>query len=285
MKLLRFGAAGSESPGAIDEQGNVRDLSSIISDITKDQLSDKLLERLQAVDLESLPLVDGSERIGIPVRGIGKIIAIGLNYSDHAREVGAPIPEEPIVFMKANGSQSGPNDPVVIPRNSVKTDWEVELGVVIGKEGLYIDENDALDYVAGYCIVNDVSEREYQTERNGQWVKGKSFPTFAPIGPWLVTRDEISDPQNLKLWCEVDGKRYQDGTTETMIFGVKKVVSYLSQFMTLMPGDVITTGTPPGVGMGQNPPTYLKPGQVMSLGIEGLGVQRQELIDFDEWKN
>ncbi|ROT96321.1 fumarylacetoacetate hydrolase family protein [Histidinibacterium lentulum] len=277
MKLLRIGAPGAEKPALLDASGKPRDLSAHVSDIAGDTLSDAGLERLRALDPESLPLVDETARIGPCVGHIGKFICIGLNYSDHAAETGAEPPPEPILFFKATSAVVGPNDDVLIPRNSRKTDWEVELGVVIGKEARYITEADAMDHVAGYCVINDVSEREFQIERAGQWVKGKSADTFGPTGPWLVTRDEVPDPQALRMWLEVDGHRYQDGTTATMIFGVAHLVSYISQFMSLQPGDVISTGTPPGVGMGQKPQVYLREGQTMRLGIEGLGEQHQKV--------
>ena len=276
MKLLRVGAPGQEKPAILDADGKARDLSSVISDIAGNALLPESLAKIAAIDPATLPvLADG--RIGPCVGQVGKFICIGLNYSDHAAESGLDVPKEPVIFMKATSAICGPNDTVLIPRNSVKTDWEVELGVVIGKGGVYIDEADALDHVAGYCVVNDVSEREFQIERSGTWDKGKGCDTFGPIGPWLVTRDEVADPQDLKMWLEVDGHRYQDGSTSTMVFGVKHLVSYVSQFMSLQPGDVISTGTPPGVGMGQKPPTYLKGGETIELGIEGLGRQRQKV--------
>ncbi|MFD2648291.1 fumarylacetoacetate hydrolase family protein [Devosia albogilva] len=278
MKLLRVGAKGAEKPAILAEDGTIRDLSGIIPDLAGASLSDESLERIRGVDASTLPQLSADERIGPCVGQVGKFICIGLNYADHAAETGAPIPAEPIIFMKATSAIIGPNDDVIIPKNSLKPDWEVELAVVIGKEARYIDEADAMDHVAGYCVCNDVSERHFQTERGGQWDKGKGCDTFGPIGPWLVTRDEVADPQNLKMWLEVDGKRYQDGSTKTMIFGVAHVVSYVSQFMSLQPGDVITTGTPPGVGMGIKPdPVWLKPGNVMRLGIEGLGEQTQNV--------
>ncbi|WP_062014581.1 ureidoglycolate lyase [Aureimonas sp. AU4] len=278
MKLLRYGERGAEKPGLLDSSGTLRDLSGHVEDIAGDVLSDEVLARLRSLDPASLPAVPAGVRMGPCVGRVGKFICIGLNYADHAAETGAPIPAEPIVFMKATSAITGPNDGILIPRNSVKTDWEVELGVVIGREARYVAESEALNFVAGYCVVNDLSERAFQTERGGQWTKGKSADTFGPIGPWLVTRDEVPDPQALSMWLEVDGHRYQDGSTRTMIFGVAHVVSYLSQFMSLQPGDVITTGTPPGVGMGLKPePVYLKPGQVVRLGIEGLGEQRQDV--------
>ncbi|WP_169544471.1 fumarylacetoacetate hydrolase family protein [Sneathiella aquimaris] len=279
MKLLRYGPTGSEKPALLDDEGNVRDLSSVISDVNGSSLTDDALASLKAVDPGSLPIVNETGRIGPCVANVGKLICIGLNYSDHAEETGNPIPKEPIVFMKATSSICGPNDDIEIPRNSVKTDWEVELGVVIGKRAKYVSEANALDYVAGYCAVNDVSEREFQTERSGQWVKGKSHDTFAPLGPWMVTKDEVPDPQNVSMWLDVDGHRFQDGSTKTMIFGVQEIVSYLSNFMTLEPGDIISTGTPPGVGMGQKPdPVYLKVGQEIRMGVEGLGEQSQKTI-------
>ena len=276
MKLLRVGAPGQEKPAILDADGKARDLSSVISDIAGDALLPESLAKIAAIDPATLPeLADG--RIGPCVGQVGKFICIGLNYSDHAAESGLDVPKEPVIFMKATSAICGPDDTVLIPRKSVKTDWEVELGVIIGKGGVYIDEADALDHVAGYCVVNDVSEREFQIERSGTWDKGKGCDTFGPIGPWLVTRDAVADPQDLKMWLEVDGHRYQDGSTSTMVFGVKHLVSYVSQFMSLQPGDVISTGTPPGVGMGQKPPTYLKGGETMELGIEGLGQQRQKV--------
>ena len=277
MKLLRVGEPGSEKPAMLDGEGTIRDLSGVVDDIAGPVLSDEGLSKLRELDASTLPEVGGDQRHGPCVGGIGKFICIGLNYSDHAAETGMPIPEEPILFFKATTAVCGPNDEVLIPRNSQKTDWEVELGVVIGKTARYVSEEDAVDHVAGYCVINDVSERAFQIERGGQWVKGKSADTFGPIGPWLVTRDEVADPQALAMWLEVDGKRFQDGSTATMIFGVRHLVHYISQFMTLEPGDVISTGTPPGVGMGQKPQIYLKEGQVMRLGIEGLGEQRQSV--------
>jgi len=279
MKLLRYGARGAEKPGLLDKDGKIRDLSQHVPDIAGAVLSPESLARLAKIDAATLPLVEGTPRYGACVGQIGKFICVGLNYSDHAKETGAEPPKEPILFMKATSAVVGPNDNVMIPKNSVKTDWEVELGVVIGREARYVDEKNALDYVAGYCVINDVSERAFQTERGGQWVKGKSADTFGPTGPWLVTKDEVKDVQNLTMWLDVDEKRYQNGSTKTMIFGVAHLVHYISQFMSLQPGDVISTGTPPGVGLGQKPtPIYLKPGQVMRLGIEGLGEQRQQVI-------
>lgn len=277
MKLLRYGEPGSEKPGIVDADGRIRDLSGLIADINPSLLSD--MSPLQNVDPASLPLAEGGQRIAPCVESVGKMICIGLNYSDHAAETGASIPSEPIVFMKATSAIVGPCDRVVIPRNSAKTDWEVELGVVIGKRAKYVSEKDALEHVAGYCVVNDVSERAFQTEREGQWTKGKSCDTFAPTGPWLVTRDEVADPQSLKMWLDINGERMQNGSTATMVYGVAFLVSYLSQFMTLHPGDIISTGTPPGVGMGKQPPRYLKAGDIMTLGVEGLGEQRQEVAD------
>lgn len=275
MKLLRVGEPGKERPAMLDEQGELRDLSHFIDDLAGDALLPSALERLRQLPLSELPKISGQPRIGACVGQIGKFICIGLNYADHAAETGADIPLEPVVFGKWTSAVVGPNDAVRIPRASVKTDWEVELGVVIGKGGSYIAEEDALSHVAGYCVVNDVSEREYQIERGGTWDKGKGCDTFGPIGPWLVTADEIADPQQLDLWLEVDGKRYQNGNTRTMIFSVAHIISYLSRFMSLQSGDIISTGTPPGIGMGQKPPVYLRAGQVIRLGIAGLGEQRQ----------
>lgn len=279
MKLLRYGVAGQEKPGLLDAQGRVRDLSTWIVDVGAQALLPESLSRLRDIDIESLPLVPGLPqkdlRLGPCVGRVGKFICIGLNYSDHAAESGMPVPPEPVVFSKWTSAMVGPDDAVEIPRGSVKTDWEVELGVVIGKGGRYIDEADALSHVAGYCVINDVSEREYQLDRSGTWDKGKGCDTFGPTGPWLVTADEVPDPHALKMWLEVDGKRYQNGSTATMVFRVPFLVSYLSRFMSLQPGDVISTGTPPGVGLGQKPPVYLRPGQTMHLGIEGLGTQTQ----------
>jgi len=279
MKLLRYGAPGQEKPGILDRNRAIRDLSGVIDDVAGATLLPEALERLRQLDIESLPIVSAQERIGACVGRIGKFICIGLNYADHAAESNLPVPGEPVVFSKWTSAVVGPNDDVRIPRGSQKTDWEVELGVVIGKGGAYIEEADALSHVAGYCVVNDVSEREYQIERGGTWDKGKGCDTFGPIGPWLVTADEVPDPQRLGLWLEVDGKRYQNGNTGTMIFNVAQIVSYLSRFMSLQPGDVISTGTPPGVGMGQKPePVYLRAGQTMRLGIEGLGEQQQRTV-------
>ena len=279
MKLVRYGETGLEQPGIIDADGQIRDLSSIIPNLNGAALSDSSLERLRQLDLETLPIVTGNPRVGACVAGVGKFICIGLNYRQHAVETGASIPTEPILFLKATSSIGGANDDVVIPRGSTKTDWEVELGVVIGKPVKYVTKEFALEYVAGYCVINDLSEREYQLERGGQWDKGKGCDTFGPIGPYLVTRDEIPDPQALKLWLEVDGQRYQDSSTADMIFGVAEIVAYLSQFFTLHPGDVISTGTPQGVGLGMKPPRYLGAGQTMHLGIDGLGEQRQIAVN------
>ena len=275
MKLLRYGAHGAEKPGMVDANGIIRDLSGHIKDFAGEGLSDAAFSKLSVLDPSSLPLVEVSTRIGACVGSVGKFICVGLNYADHAIESGMVLPEEPVIFFKATSSIMGPNDDIEIPRNSVKTDWEVELGVVIGKETKYVEKADALDYVAGYCVVNDLSERDFQLHRSGQWVKGKSADTFGPIGPWLVTRDDVPNPQNLAMCLEVNGHRYQDGSTKTMHFDVATIVSHLSQFMSLQPGDVISTGTPPGVGMGQNPETYLKSGDVVVLEIEGLGRQCQ----------
>jgi 2-keto-4-pentenoate hydratase/2-oxohepta-3-ene-1,7-dioic acid hydratase in catechol pathway len=281
MKLVRHGAPGKEKPGLVDASGKLRDLSGVIPDIGGEVLLPAGLRSLGALDPAKLPAVAGSPRLGVPVAGIGKIVAIGLNYSDHAAESGLPVPKEPIIFMKATSSLTGPNDPVTIPRGSEKTDWEVELAAVIGKPAAYVEEKDALAHVAGYLICNDVSERAYQIERGGQWDKGKGCDSFAPLGPWLVTTDEIPDPQVLDMRLDVNGEAMQRGNTRTMIFGMATIVSYVSQFMSLQPGDVITTGTPPGVGMGKKPPRYLKPGDVMTLSIQGLGEQRQECV---AWK-
>jgi 2-keto-4-pentenoate hydratase/2-oxohepta-3-ene-1,7-dioic acid hydratase in catechol pathway len=277
MKLLRYGTQGIEKPGMMAADGTIRDLSGHIDDLTGAELSDAGLARLRDIDVNSLPVVEGSARLGPCVGNVGKFVCIGLNYADHAAESGMALPEEPVIFFKATSAIMGPNDDVEIPRHSVKTDWEVELGVVIGKAAKYIPESEALDHVAGYCVINDLSERDFQLHRSGQWVKGKSADTFGPIGPWMVTRDEVPDPQNLAMYLEVNGHRYQDGSTKTMHFDVATIVSHLSQFMSLQPGDVISTGTPPGVGMGQKPETYLKPGDVIELEIEGLGKQRQNV--------
>ena len=285
MKLVRYGQPGKEKPGLIDAAGKLRDLSGVVSDIGPDQLSDKVLAKLAKLKTDKLPLVNGKPRMGCPVANVRKFIAIGLNYADHAAESNLPVPKEPIVFMKATSCIQGPNDEVMLPKGSVKTDWEVELGIVIGKHASYVSQKEALDYVAGYCTINDVSEREYQIERGGTWDKGKGCDTFGPIGPWMVTKDEVPNVQNLKMFLDVNGQRMQTGTTKTMIFGVTKLVSYVSQFMTLEPGDIITTGTPPGVGMGMKKdgkpaPVYLKKGDVMHLGIEGLGEQTQKVVAY-----
>jgi ureidoglycolate lyase len=277
MKLLRYGPPGEEKPGMLDGEGRIRDLSAVVADIAGEALLPESLQGLRALDAQALPLVEGEPRLGPCVGRVGKFICIGLNYADHAAESGLPVPSEPIIFMKATSAICGPNDAIRIPRGSTKTDWEAELGVVIGRPAKYVSQDRAFDHVAGYCVINDVSEREFQIERGGQWTKGKSCDTFGPIGPWLVTPDEIADPQRLAMWLEVDGTRRQDGSTETMVFGVAHLVSYLSQFMSLQPGDVISTGTPPGVGMGQKPPVYLGPGQTVRLGIEGLGEQMQRV--------
>jgi len=278
MKLMRVGSLGQEKPALLDAAGQMRDLSAHVDDIAGAALSPEGLARLAALDPDSLPLIEGKPRIGACVGAVSKFLCIGLNYADHARETGKEPPEEPVVFAKATSAICGPDDDVEIPRGSEKTDWEVELGVVIGSRAKYVSEAEAMDHVAGYCLINDLSERAFQSERGGQWTKGKSHDTFGPIGPWLVTRDEIADVQSLSMWLDVDGVRRQTGTTATMIFGVAHLVSYLSQFMTLLPGDVISTGTPPGVGLGMKPPVYLRAGQVVTLGIEGLGTQRQRMI-------
>jgi 2-keto-4-pentenoate hydratase/2-oxohepta-3-ene-1,7-dioic acid hydratase in catechol pathway len=278
MKLVRYGAVGQEKPGLIDKSGQLRDLSGQVKDLAGEAFSPASLAKIAALDTASLPAVAGKPRIGSPVGGLPKFIAIGLNYSDHAAEVGMPIPAEPIIFMKANNSLCGPNDKVEKPRGSTKLDWECEIAIIIGSQAKYVSEADALNYVAGYAVCNDVSERNFQIERLGQWTKGKSHDTFGPLGPWLVTRDEIPDVQKLSMWLDVNGKRCQTGSTATMIFGVKKIVSYVSEFMTLLPGDIITTGTPPGVGSGMKPPKFLNVGDVVTLGIEGLGEQRQEIV-------
>jgi 2-keto-4-pentenoate hydratase/2-oxohepta-3-ene-1,7-dioic acid hydratase in catechol pathway len=278
MKLFRHGAIGREKPGLIDHTGKMRDLSKIIDDITPEAISPQGLEKLKGVDAGSLPLIEGKPRFGCPLAGIRNFIAIGLNYTDHAEESGLPVPEEPIIFNKHLSSISGPNDDIVLPRNSRKADWEVELGIVIGQRAKAVSEKDALNHVAGYTVVNDVSEREFQIERKGQWVKGKSLDTFGPVGPWLVTRDEVPDPQALALWLELNGERVQDGTTAKMIFPVSFLVSYVSQFMTLMAGDLIITGTPAGVGMGMKPPRFLTEGDRIRLSVEGLGEQNQQVV-------
>lgn len=282
MKLLRFGPEGAEKPGILDAKGVIRDLSSVVDDIAGDTLSDQGLAAIAAADLTGLPQVPADTRLGPCVSGTGKFICIGLNYADHAAESGMDVPPEPVMFMKATSAICGPDDPIIIPRGSEKTDWEVELAVIIGKRAKYVSEADALDYVAGYAVTNDVSERAFQIEREGQWTKGKSCDNYGQIGPWLVTKDEVADPQNLSMWLTVNGKKMQDGSTATMVYGVAHLVSYLSQFMSLQPGDVISTGTPPGVGMGQTPPQYLRPGDVVELGIEGLGRQKQQAITDPE---
>jgi 2-keto-4-pentenoate hydratase/2-oxohepta-3-ene-1,7-dioic acid hydratase in catechol pathway len=275
MKLVRWGALGAEKPGLVDAQGAVRDLSGVISDVDAKALAPESLAVLAKLDPTTLPFIPARSRLGCPVAFVSKLICVGLNYADHAKESGNPIPSEPVLFLKASSAIGGPNDDIVIPKGSRKTDWEVELGVVIGKRASYVEEAEALDYVAGYCVCNDVSEREFQIERGGTWDKGKGCDSFGPLGPWLVTKDEVADPQDLSMWLEVNGKRFQDGSTRTMIFGVAELVAYISRFMTLLPGDVISTGTPPGVGLGQKPPVFLKPGDVVRLGIEGLGEQHQ----------
>lgn len=276
MKFLRYGPRGLEKPAILDKSGNIRDLSGLVGDIAGDVLVD--LARFANIDVETLPIVEGNPRLGACVGGTGKFMCIGLNYADHAAESGMAVPSEPVLFMKATSAICGPNDPIIIPRGSEKTDWEVELGVVIGKKAKYVDEADAMDYVAGLCVINDVSERAYQIEREGQWTKGKSCDNFGQTGPYLVTPDEIADPQNLGLWLKVNGEQVQNGTTKTMVYGVKHLVAYLSKFMTLEPGDIISTGTPPGVGLGFKPPRYLKAGDVVELGIDGLGEQRQTCV-------
>jgi 2-keto-4-pentenoate hydratase/2-oxohepta-3-ene-1,7-dioic acid hydratase in catechol pathway len=279
MKLLRYGPKGSEKPGLLDADGQIRDLSGVISDITGAQLSPASLKALAAIDPKSLPLIEGSPRYGVPVSGVQKFIAVGLNFADHAAESNLAIPEEPVLFTKAVSCLTGPNDPVMIPKDSLKTDWEVELGVVIGSRARYVSEDEALDYVAGYVLINDVSERAFQLERGATWDKGKGCDTFGPVGPWIVTSDEVGDPQDLAMWLDVNGVRKQDGSSKTMIFPISKLVSYISEFMTLEPGDLITTGTPPGVGMGQKPvAVYLKTGDVVRLGIEKLGEQQQTFV-------
>ena len=280
MKLVRYGAKGKELPGIIDSDGNLRSLAGLVNEESEQFLSDKSLAELGRMNLRKLPLVPGKPRFGCPVANVSKFVAIGLNYTDHAKETNSPIPKEPIIFMKALNCLQGPNDNVMLPRGSVKTDWEVELGIVISKKTRYVTKENALDHVAGYVLVNDVSEREFQAERGPQWDKGKGCDTFGPVGPYLVTRDEVEDPQNLELWLDVNGKRMQTGNTKTMIFPVKEIVSYVSEFMTLFAGDIITTGTPPGVGSGMKPQVFLKAGDVMTLGISGLGEQRQKIVPF-----
>ena len=280
MKLLRYGPSGQEKPGLIDEQGRILDLSSLINDIDPDTLSPERLAQLSEHHPDSLPIVDAPSRFGPPVSGIGKILAIGLNYADHAAETKLDLPPEPLVFAKAITCLAGPNDQLTLPKDSVCTDYEVELAAIIGTRAQYVSENKALEHVAGYAVMNDYSERDFQIERGGQWIKGKSFDGFGPLGPWLVTANEIPNPQNLKIWCDVNGERRQDSSTQYMVFSIAQIISNLSQYMTLMPGDVISTGTPPGVGLGHKPPLYLKPGDVVELGVEGLGQQRQELISW-----
>ena len=278
MKLLRHGPAGSEKPGVLDAEGDIRDLSAHINDLDGAALSDASIDKLRALDLSTLPQVDSGTRLGACVANVGKLICVGLNYSDHAAESGLEVPPEPVLFFKATSSIVGPDDAIEIPRGSESTDWEVEFAIVIGKDGKYIEESNALQHIAGYCVVNDVSERDFQIKRSGQWVKGKSADTFGPMGPWMVTRDEIADPQSLDMFLDVNGESRQRGSTSTMVYQVPFLVSYISQFMSLQAGDVISTGTPPGVGMGMNPPTYLKAGDVVTLGIEGLGEQRQDVV-------
>lgn len=282
MKLLRYGPVGQEKPGLLDATGTLRDLSTTVPDISGSSLSPAGLDKLRSLDPKALKAVAGNPRIGPCVTGVGKFICIGLNYSDHAAETGATVPPEPIIFMKATSAITGPNDDVIIPKNSEKTDWEVELGVVIGSVARYVSEADAMKHVAGYCLINDVSERAFQIERHGQWTKGKSADSFGPIGPWLVTADEIPDPQDLPMFCDINGKRFQNGSTKTMVYGVRYLISYLSQFMSLQPGDIISTGTPPGVGMGQKPPLYLKDGDKIHLGIAGLGEQHQTARNYKD---
>jgi 2-keto-4-pentenoate hydratase/2-oxohepta-3-ene-1,7-dioic acid hydratase in catechol pathway len=278
MKLVRHGAPHQERPGILDSSGHIRELSGTVPDITGESLSPATLASLKKIDIAKLPVVPGTPRLGACVGGVGKFVCIGLNYSDHAAEAGMKVPSEPVIFMKATSAICGPNDDIVIPKGGTKIDWEVELGVVIGKPAKYVSEADAMSCVAGYCVVNDLSERAFQLEGTGQWVKGKSADTFGPIGPWLVTTDEVLDPQDLNLWLEVDGHRYQNGSTRTMIFGVRQLVSYVSRFMSLQPGDIISTGTPPGVGMGQRPPVYLRAGNRVRLGVQGLGEQNQRVV-------
>jgi 2-keto-4-pentenoate hydratase/2-oxohepta-3-ene-1,7-dioic acid hydratase in catechol pathway len=280
MKLLRYGPVGQEKPGLLDATGAIRDLSTVVPDIAGATLGPSGLAKLKSLDPMALKAVPGNPRLGPCVGHVGKFICIGLNYSDHAAETGATVPPEPIIFMKATSAITGPNDDIIIPKTSQKTDWEVELGVVIGTVARYVSEADAMKHVAGYCLINDVSERAFQTERHGQWTKGKSADSFGPIGPWLVTADEVADPQNLTMFCDVNGKRFQNGSTKTMVYGVRYLVSYLSQFMSLQPGDIISTGTPPGVGLGQKPPVYLKDGDKVHLGIQGLGEQHQTARDY-----
>ncbi len=280
MKLIRWGAKGEEKPGLVDKDGIARDLSGIIGDITPNMLSPEGLKRLGGIDAVGLPKVPHAARLGVPLTGISKIVCVGLNYADHAAEAGMKIPKEPILFLKAPSALTGPYDDIIVPRGAVKTDWEVELGVLIGTRASYLNEQEAMAHVAGYCVINDVSEREYQTERGGQWDKGKGCDSFAPVGPWLVTADEVADPQALKLWTDVNGVRRQDGSTRTMIFDVRTLVSYISHFMSLLPGDIIATGTPPGVGMGMKPPQFLKPGDAVKMSVEGLGEQANRLVEW-----
>jgi 2-keto-4-pentenoate hydratase/2-oxohepta-3-ene-1,7-dioic acid hydratase in catechol pathway len=280
MRLLRYGASGKEKPGMADRDGNIRDLSKVVSQVDDAMLSPRNLARLARVKPETLPIVRGNPRLGVPYAGISKFVAIGLNYRDHAEEAGLPIPAEPVVFMKASTCLCGPNDDTIMPKNSQKLDYEVELGVVIGTKAQHVPESKALDYVAGYAVVNDISERNFQLERGSQWDRGKGCDTFGPVGPWLVTTDEITDPQSLDLWLDVNGEKRQRGNTRTMVFGCAHLVSYISQFMTLLPGDIITTGTPPGVGLGMKPPQYLKVGDVITLGITGLGEQKQRVVAY-----
>ncbi len=279
MKLLRYGNAGQERPGILDSNGKVRELGSIVSDINGKTLSEESLKKIASLDINSLPIVDEPVRFGPCVTSVGKFICIGLNYADHAAESGLAVPEEPVVFMKATSAITGPNDNIIKPRNSTKLDWEVELGIVIGKHASYVELDNAMDYIAGYCVINDVSERNFQLERGGQWDKGKGCDSFGPIGPYLVTKDEVADPLKLNLWLKVNGKTFQNGSTDQMVFGPQFLVHYLSQFMSLQPGDVISTGTPPGVGLGQKPPLYLNEGDVVELGIEGMGVQKQVVVN------
>lgn len=280
MKLLRYGLAGKEHPGILDDDGNVRNLSSVVTDINGATLSNEVLQKIAAIDINSLPIVDDPVRFGPCVNHVGKFICIGLNYADHAAESGAAVPEEPVVFMKATSAITGPNDNIIKPRNSTKLDWEVELGIIIGKHSSYVELDDAMDHIAGYCVINDVSERNFQLERCGQWDKGKGCDTFGPIGPYVVTKDEVPDPLNLNLWLRVNGKTFQNGSTSQMVFGPAFLVHYLSQFMSLQPGDIISTGTPPGVGLGQKPPIYLEVGDVIELGIDGMGTQTQRVVSI-----
>lgn len=280
MKLLRYGEKGQEKPGLLDSNGNIRDLSEKLPDLSSETLNNKLLEDLKKIDVESLPIVEGNPRIGACIHKPGKFLCIGLNYSDHAAETGAEVPAEPVLFTKATSAVTGPYDNIIQPLNSTKLDWEVELGFIVGKEARYVKEDEAMDYIAGYCVVNDVSERQFQLERCGTWDKGKGCDSFGPIGPYLVTKDEVSDPANLHMWLKVNGKTFQDGSTSTMVFKPAFLLSYLSQFMSLQAGDIVTTGTPPGVGMGQKPPVYLKPGDCVELGIDGLGSQKQTVVAY-----